>query len=70
MSFAEVHRLQGLRLTQSPFDRRHRMATLYADTAGGNPFTHQLELRYLPEAEARALFAELSRRIARRRLQW
>jgi putative membrane protein len=70
LSFAEVHRLQGLRLSRSPFDRRHGMATLYADTAGGNPFTHQLELRYLPEAEARALFAEISRRIARRRLQW
>lgn len=70
VSFAEVHRLQGLRLTQSPFDRRHGMATLYADTAGSSPFTHQLELRYLPEAEARALFVELSRRIARRRLQW
>lgn len=70
VSFAEVHRLQGLRLSQSPFDRRHGMATLYADTAGSSPFTHQLELRYLPEAEARALFAELSRRIARRRLQW
>lgn len=70
LSFAEVHRLQGLRLSQSPFDRRHRMATLYADTAGSSPFTHPLELRYLPEAEARALFAELSRRIARRKLQW
>lgn len=70
VSFAEVHRLQGLRLSQSPFDRRHRMATLYADTAGSSPFTHQLELRYLPEAEARALFAELSRRIAGRKLQW
>lgn len=70
VSFAEVHRLQGLRLTQSPFDRRHGMATLYADTAGSSPFTHQLELRYLPEAEARALFAELGRRIAKRRLQW
>lgn len=70
VSFAEVHRLQGLRLSQSPFDRYHGMATLYADTAGSSPFTHQLELRYLPEAEARALFAELSRRIARRRLQW
>ncbi|SDD92142.1 PH domain-containing protein [Aquimonas voraii] len=70
VSFAEVHRLQGLRLSQSPFDRRHGMATLYADTAGSSPFTHQLELRYLPEAEARALFAELSRRIAKRRLQW
>lgn len=70
LSFAEVHRLQGLRLSQSPFDRRHGMATLYADTAGSSPFTHQLELRYLPEAEARALFAELSQRIARRRLPW
>lgn len=70
VSFAEVHRLQGLRLSQSPFDRYHGMATLYADTAGSSPFTHQLELRYLPEAEARALFVELSRRIARRRLQW
>jgi putative membrane protein len=70
VSFAEVHPLQGLRLTQSPFDRRHGMATLYADTAGSSPFTHQLELRYLPEAEARALFAELGRRIAKRRLQW
>lgn len=70
VSFAEVHRLQGLRLSQSPFDRHHGMATLYADTAGSSPFTHQLELRYLPEAEARALFAEISRRIARRRLQW
>ncbi|MFY8133589.1 MAG: PH domain-containing protein [Aquimonas sp.] len=70
VSFAEVQRLQGLRLSQSPFDRRHGMATLYADTAGSSPFTHPLELRYLPEAEARALFKELSRRIARRRLQW
>jgi putative membrane protein len=70
VSFAEVHRLQGLRLSQSPFDRRHRMASLFADTAGSGPFTHQLELRHLPEAEARALFAEISRRIARRKLEW
>ena len=70
LSFAEVSRLQGLQLRQSPFDRRHGMASVYADTAGASPFTHQLDLRDLPEDEARALFAELSRRVAARELQW
>jgi putative membrane protein len=70
VSFAEVHRLQGLRLTQSPFDRRQRMASLYADTAGASPFTHALHLRHLPEAEARELFAQISARIARQKLRW
>jgi putative membrane protein len=70
VSFAEVGRLQGLQLRQSPFDRRRGMAGVYADTAGASPFTHQLDLRYLPEDEARALFAELSRRIAANELKW
>jgi putative membrane protein len=70
VSFAEVHRLQGLRLTQSPFDRRHGMASLYADTAGASPLTHALHLRHLPEAQARALFEEISVRIARQKLRW
>jgi putative membrane protein len=70
LSFAEVHRLQGLKLLQSPFDRRHRMARLYADTAGSSTFTHPLDLRYLPEPIARQLFEEIGRRISRSRLRW
>lgn len=70
LSFAEVGRLQGLQLRQSPFDRRRGMASVYADTAGSGPLTHQLDLRYLPEDEARALFAELSRRVAADELEW
>lgn len=53
--FAEVGKLQSLTLRQSPFDRRHGMASVHMDTAGANPFEPPLRIRYLPEAEARAL---------------
>jgi putative membrane protein len=55
--------LQALQLRQSPFDRRHGMARLIADTAGASPTGHRLELPYLPEATARALYARLSQEI-------
>jgi len=53
--FAEVRKLQSLTLSQSPFDRRHGMASLHMDTAGANPFEPPLRIRYLPQEEARAL---------------
>ncbi len=64
VSFARIDKLQGLRQVQSPFDRRHGMATLRADTAGANPLGHRLHLCYLPEGEAQALFASLSEGVA------
>jgi putative membrane protein len=68
--FAELDKLQALRLSQSPFDRRHGMATLWLDTAGAGVSAPPLRIRFLPEAQARALFAHLARTIARRRLRW
>jgi putative membrane protein len=47
-------------LTQSPFDRHHGMATLLMDTVGASPFEPPLRIRYLPEAEARALHERLA----------
>lgn len=64
VSFAQIDRLQGLRQVQSPFDRRHGMATLLADTAGAHALGHRLHLVYLPEAQARAVFATLAGRMA------
>jgi putative membrane protein len=58
--FAEVGKLQSLTLSQSPFDRRHGMASLHMDTAGASPFEPPLRIRYLPEGEARALRDRLS----------
>lgn len=61
--FAEAAKLQGLELLQSPFDRRHGMATLRFDTAGAGS-SPALHIPYLPEAEARRIYALLSQRLA------
>ena len=68
--FAELDKLQALQLAQSPIDRVYGMATLSLDTAGANAFGPPLRLRYLPQAEARALFERLGRELARRKLHW
>jgi putative membrane protein len=68
--FAELDKLQALQLTQSPFDRRYGMATLWLDTAGAGALSPPLRIRYIAEHEARALFEQLGAQVARRRLQW
>lgn len=68
-NFAEIGKLQALRLSQSPIDRRLGMASLLLDTAGASPFGPPLQLRYLPLAQARALSARLAAQLARTRLQ-
>lgn len=68
--FAEIGKLQSVRLTRSPFDRRHGMATLWFDTAGAGAMAPPLRIRYLPEAEARRLLREVGARIAATRLKW
>jgi putative membrane protein len=62
--FAETHKLQALALAQSPFDRRHGMATLHLDTIGASSRAPALTLRYLPEDEAHRVFRELSSQVA------
>lgn len=68
--FAEIGKLQAIRFGQSPLERRLGMATLLLDTAGGNALAEPLRLRFLPEADARALQARLGREIARNTLRW
>lgn len=67
--FAEVDKLQALQLTHSPLDRRCGTATLWLDTAGAGQL-HPLRIRFLPEADARALQDRLARTLARRPLRW
>jgi putative membrane protein len=57
--FAEARKLHALQITQSPFDRRHGMATLHLDTAGASPMEPALRIPYLAVAEAEALAARL-----------
>ena len=68
--FAEIHKLQAIRIGQSPLDRRLGTATLLLDTAGGTAMAEPLRLRFVPEAQAHALHARLGREIARSTLRW
>ena len=62
------NRAQTLALEQSPFDRRHRMAAVRVDTAGGGAL--RLRIPYLEEGTARLLFERLRRETDRTRLSW
>lgn len=68
--FAEIDKLQALQLRHSPLDRLTGTATLWLDTAGATGGVPPLRLRFVPQAEARALYAQLSTRVARRPLNW
>lgn len=67
--FAELDKLQALRLERSPLDRWLGTASVWLDTAGANGSVG-LCLRYLPEAKARAVFERLNVALAGRGLRW
>lgn len=68
--FAEIDKLQALRLSRSPLDRCCGTASLLLDTAGASGDGPQLKLRLLPADQARALHERLTATLARRRLRW
>lgn len=68
--FAEIDKLQALQLTRNPVDRRCGTATVWLDTAGAGALTPPLRIRFLPEADARALYRTLARELAGRPLRW
>ena len=69
-NFAELGKIQALRLARSPLDRAMGMSSLLLDTAGASPFGAPLHLRHLPASVAAALSARLGTAVAGRRLQW
>ena len=63
-------RIQVVSLRQSPFDRRHNMATLQVDTAGAGPAGHTIAIPYLEMGVARELLDDLSARIEGSDFRW
>ena len=60
LSMTFFDRIQTLRLDQSPFDRRWKMATLSIDTAAAGPADHRVHVKYLDEQFAHQCFSRLS----------
>lgn len=67
-ALVELDKVQVVELSQSPFDRRHAMASIRVDTMAADPLGHGIDIPCLPVAEARALFAVLARRCALQQL--
>ena len=64
MTIVRVERIQAVSMRETPFDRRHRMATVLVDTLGANGAPHMVRIPYVARAEAVELFNDLYRRAA------
>lgn len=67
--WAELDKLQGLRLSRSPLDRLLGTSSVWLDTAGARGDV-PLCLRYLPQAQAAEVLETLSAALAKRTLRW
>lgn len=67
--WAELDKLQALRLSRSPLDRLLGTSSVWLDTAGARGDV-PLCLRYLPQAQAAEVLEQLGQALARRRLRW
>ncbi|MDH4037899.1 MAG: PH domain-containing protein [Candidatus Krumholzibacteria bacterium] len=67
-STARHEKVQVVSMHRSPFDRRWRMASLAADTAGGG--AHRINIPYLNQDTARDLFDRLRETASRTRFRW
>lgn len=57
----DIRKLQSLRLTQSPLDRRHGMATIWFDSAGAGATDGVLRVHHLAADDARSLHNRVAR---------
>ena len=63
-------KIQSIRVVETPFDRRHGMASLRIDTAGGGQSVARFRVPYLDRREALRLLEELRGRAARHDFRW
>ncbi len=70
MTVARFSKVQAVSMTQSPFDRRHRMASIRVDTAGAGDASHRVDIPYLAIEQATELFGHLGTAAARTAFRW
>ena len=68
--FAEIDKLQALRLSRSPLDHACGTATLWLDTAGAHGIAAPLALRFVPAHEAEGAYQRLRSTLATHRMRW
>ena len=66
----QFSKIQSVSLTQSPLDRRHRMATVRVDTAGSSGAQLSFSIPYLPLRDARRLARRLRHAASETAFRW
>ncbi len=69
-SMVPFAKIQGLRIVQSPFDRRNLMASVRVDTAGANVNGHRIDVPYLETHIAHRLVDRLENEAAELEFRW
>ena len=67
---APLTKVQVVSRLQTPFDRRHGMASVFADTAGRSQEGYAIRIPYLPAAMALSLSQALAAAAARTSFKW
>jgi putative membrane protein len=70
LSLARVTKIQVVAMHESPFDRRHGMASVAVDTAGAGTAAQRVEIPYLGRQVAEHLAETLNVRAARTAFRW
>ena len=70
LTAAPISKVQAVAVKESPFDRRHRMATVSVDTAGTSSEGHQIRVPYLSRQTADALAEQLAAHAGRTAFRW
>jgi putative membrane protein len=70
ITVARFNKIQAVTLSESPFDRRTRMARFHVDTAGAGDASHRVDIPYLARTTADELHRRLAGEAARTAFRW
>lgn len=70
LTVARFTKVQVVTLRESPFDRRHQMASVRVDTAGASDLSHRVSIPFLSRPIADAVYAQLTAAAARTSFRW
>ena len=70
LTVARFTKIQAVTLGESPFDRRHRMASVRVDTAGASDLSHRVSIPFLPRDVADGVLRQLADAAARTSFRW
>jgi putative membrane protein len=70
LTVARFNKIQAVTLSESPFDRRARMASVRVDTAGAGDASHRVDIPYLARQTADELYRRLAGEAARTAFRW